>query len=55
MLMVSPSLDEGDGAAGLRLGRDVADGRAARGAAEAAVGDERHVLVPAQAGEPRWG
>src|SRR5450756_149430 len=48
-------LDEADEAAGVRLGRHVADGGAARGAAEAAVGDERHVLVAVLAGEHRRG
>ena len=38
-------LDEGDGPAGGGLGADVADARAAGGAAEAAVGDERDALA----------
>ena len=41
-MIVSPSLDEGDRAAGRRLGRHVADHEAVRRAAEAAVGDEGH-------------
>ena len=48
-------LDEADEAAGVRLGRHVADGGAARGAAEAAVGDERHAVVQALAGQRRRG
>src|SRR5690606_35969872 len=38
-------LDERDGAALLRLGADVADDEAVRSAAEASVGDERHVVA----------
>ena len=45
-------LDQADGAAGSGFGADVADGRAAGCAGEAAVGDEGHVLssfIPASA------
>lgn len=42
-------LDQGDGAADLRLWRDVADDEAVRAAGEAAVGDERAVVAQASA------
>lgn len=47
---LAPShLDQGDGAADLRLGRDVADHEAVAAAAEASVGDERALLAQAGA------
>ena len=48
-------LDQADGAAGSSLGADVADGRAAGCAGEAAVGDEGHGLIQLHAGQSGGG
>ena len=47
MVMVSPFLDHGDGAAERGFGCDVADDEAVAAAGEAAVRDERDVLAEA--------
>ena len=50
-----PVLDQSDGAAVERLGRHVADAGSPAGAAEAAVGDERHAAIETRAGQGRGG
>ena len=51
----SPSLHQGDGAAVLGFGRDVADDEAVRAAGEAAVGDEGDVVAQAGADDGAGG
>ena len=53
IVIVSPSRTRGERAAARRLGRDVADHQPARGAREAAVGDERDRLAEAGADDRR--